>query len=100
MREVILEHMNSVRRFADNIGIDPWDVSLDRCASVARTTESRPQSRFFFGSPCRFVRSIDYAVHIVLPEMVEERHPMWACYLRTTSPRWGKAWRDWSTPEL
>lgn len=84
-----------VRRFADNIGIDPWDVSLKRCALYASTYEREPKSRFFFGSPCRFVRSIDYAVHVVLPEMLEEKHPMWACYLRSTSPRWGGTWREW-----
>ena len=86
-----------IRKIADRIGIDPWDVSLVRCRTHARATEGLPHSRFFFGSPCRFMRGIDFAVHIVLPEMVEEKHPMWACYLRSTSPRWGKAWRDWAT---
>ena len=86
-----------VRNIADSIGIDPWDVSLSRCRDYAEAYEDKPTSRFFFGSPCRFIRQIDYAVHVVLPEMVEEKHPLWACYLRSTSPRWGKRWREWAT---
>ncbi len=57
--------------------------------------EERPRSRYWFGSPCRFVRSIDLAVHVLLPEVVAYRFPLLSCYLRTTSPRWGRAWRHW-----
>jgi hypothetical protein len=27
--------------------------------------------------------------------MLVERHPVWATYLRSTSPRWGRSWRSW-----
>ena len=57
--------------------------------------EGRPESRFWFGSPCRFVRSIDLSVHVLLPELLACRLPVLACYLRSTSPRWGRAWRRW-----
>jgi hypothetical protein len=57
--------------------------------------EAAPQSRWRFGSPCRFVRSIDIAVHIVLPAYLAPHLPAVAAYLRRTSPRWGRAWRHW-----
>jgi hypothetical protein len=41
------------------------------------------------------VRTIDILVHIVLPEVIEDRHPRFAAYLRRTSPRWGRSWRSW-----
>ena len=85
----------TIRMIADRVGFDPWDAHLPSLTARARQTEARPQSRYPFGSPCRFVRSIDFAVHVLLPEMLYERHPIWACYLRTTSPRWGRSWRDW-----
>lgn len=85
-----------LRLLADRIGIDPWDVDRSFVRSFVRRHEGIPVSRYWFGSPCRFVRRIDLLVHVYLPEMVAERHPLWACYLRTTSPRWGKAWRGWS----
>jgi len=84
-----------IRRFADQIGLDPWDVSLARCFIFAATREQPPVSRFWFGSPCALVWQIDYLIHVVLPEMLEERHPWWAVYLRSTSPRWGRSWRGW-----
>lgn len=86
-----------IRRFADQIGLDPWDVSLARCDEFASSRELPPVSRYRLGSPCRFIRRLDYLIHIVLPEAVEERHPWWATYLRATSPRWGRSWRGWET---
>lgn len=80
---------------ADRIGLDPWDVHLPTLRTFVRDAEGAPTSRFWFGSPCRFIRSVDIAVHVWLPDALMERHPMLACYLRTTSPRWGKAWRSW-----
>lgn len=53
------------------------------------------QSRFIFRSPCYFIRSIDITIHIVLPEMIEGVFPALARYLRSTSPRWGRSWREW-----
>lgn len=57
--------------------------------------ELTPESRFWFGSPCRFVRFLDVLVHIVLPEWMEDLTPRLALYLRQTSPRWGRSWRSW-----
>lgn len=69
--------------------------TLKETLALLRQVESPPQSRFWFGSPCRFVRQIDVLVHIVLPEFVEGRLPRIADRLRRTSPRWGKTWRGW-----
>jgi hypothetical protein len=63
---------------------------------LLKNVEKPALSRFWFGSPCRFVRQIDVVVHIVLPELLERRLPRVANYLRRTSPRWGRSWRDWS----
>jgi hypothetical protein len=54
-----------------------------------------PVSRFRLGSPCKFIRSLDVLVHIVLPELIENVLPRVARYLRSTSPRWGRSWRTW-----
>jgi len=60
-----------------------------------RHVELTPESRFWFGSPCRCVRYLDVVVHIVLPELIEQRMPQLSRYLRRTSPRWGRSWRSW-----
>lgn len=57
--------------------------------------ELAPESRFWFGSPCRLVRSLDVFVHVVLSEWIEDLMPRVAVYLRRTSPRWGRSWRSW-----
>ena len=87
--------MLAIRTLADRVGLDPWDVDLAATLSFARATEERPQSRFVWGSPCRFVRAIDVAVHVLLPGMLEEKYPELATYLRSTSPRWGRSFRGW-----
>lgn len=84
-----------IRTFADRIGLDPWDIEPKSLREFVEANESEPMSRYRVGSPCRFIRRLDLFVHVIVPEMVVERHPLWACYLRTTSPRWGKAWRGW-----
>jgi hypothetical protein len=84
-----------IRTIADRVGLDPWDIDPTSLREFVKAHESAPESRYRVGSPCRFIRQLDLFVHVVLPEMVVERHPLWACYLRTTSPRWGKAWRGW-----
>ena len=84
-----------IRRTADRIGLDPWDIDFRACLVFAKATEQQPVSRFPWGSPCRFVRTIDVAVHVLLPGMIEEKYPELATYLRSTSPRWGRAFRDW-----
>jgi len=60
-----------------------------------RQVELTPESRFWFGSPCRCIRYLDVVVHIVLPELIERRMPRLSRYLRRTSPRWGRSWRRW-----
>jgi hypothetical protein len=83
-----------VKKIADTIGIDPWDIDWTFVRSFT-TGNDKPTSRFWFGSPCRFIRTLDKWVHVILPEMLYEKHPVWATYLRTTSPRWGRKWRTW-----
>jgi hypothetical protein len=83
-----------IRLIADDLGLDPWDIDWKFVRKFTQTHDE-PTSRFWFGSPCRFVRNLDKLVHIILPEMLYEKHPVWATYLRTTSPRWGRKWRTW-----
>ena len=71
------------------------DLNLRETFALLREVEKPPQSKFWFGSPCRFVRQIDLLVHIVVPELLERHLPKTANYLRSTSPRWGRSWRDW-----
>jgi hypothetical protein len=75
----------------DAIGVDPFDVDLDKLEEHARLEEREPVSRFPFKSPCWASWAIDFAVHVVLARMVEEKYPQIAKRLRNTSPRWG--WR-------
>lgn len=88
--------MKQIRMIADRIGIDPWDIDQAYVWAFVMSHESTARSRHWFGSPCRFIRQIDILVHVILPEMLYEKHPVWACYLRSTSPRWGRAWRSWN----
>ena len=69
--------------------------TLSETLRKLRQVELTPESRFWFGSPCRFVRAIDVLVHVVLPEWIEDLTPGVAVYLRRTSPRWGRSWRSW-----
>ena len=69
--------------------------SLRETLALLRQAEKPASSRFFFGSPCRFVRRIDILVHIVLAELLEDALPKISMYLRKTSPRWGRSWRNW-----
>lgn len=64
-------------------------------ATLARC-ERRPVSRFVWGSPCRWVRRVDILAHVVAPAILAPHAPRLARYLRTTSPRWGHAWRGWA----
>jgi hypothetical protein len=69
--------------------------NLAETLSRLRHVELTPESRFWFGSPCRCVRALDVFVHVVLPEWVEDIMPGFTRYLRRTSPRWGRSWRSW-----
>ncbi len=71
------------------------DLNLRDTIKMLRKVELPARSRFFFGSPCRFVRALDVLVHIVLPELIENKFVRTARYLRLTSPRWGRSWRTW-----
>jgi len=86
---------STLRCLARFVGVNPWAIDFYATLARAREHESAPVSRFVWGSPCRFVRSIDLSIHVVLPATLEECHPAWATYLRTTSPRWGRTWRHW-----
>lgn len=80
----------TLRRITNTIGIDPYDVHLPTLRAHTRSTEQPPRSRFRFGSPCRFIRSIDFIVHCWLPTAMAERYPRTATRLAQTSPRWGR----------
>ena len=49
--------------FADRVGLDPWDIDHTKVRNYIRY-EMKPCSKFWFGSPCRFVRGIDLLVHV------------------------------------
>ena len=71
------------------------DMNLRETIAHLIATERKARSRFRWGSPCRFIRTIDILVHIVLPEFTEKTAPQLTRYLRRTSPRWGESWREW-----
>jgi hypothetical protein len=70
-------------------------VHLPTLRTLAAIHEQPPVSRWRFGSPCRFIRTVDFAVHVVTPAYLTPHLPRLAAYLRRTSPRWGRTWRDW-----
>lgn len=71
------------------------EMTLSETIRHLVATERTARSRFRFGSPCRFVRTVDILVHIVLPELLEDRAPRLTERLRHSSPRWGRSWREW-----
>jgi hypothetical protein len=71
------------------------DLTLADLLTLAAIHEQPPVSRWRFGSPCRFIRSVDLAVHVIVPAYLAPHLPRVATYLRRTSPRWGRAWRAW-----
>lgn len=75
-------------------------LTLRETLRLLSAVERPVLSRFWFGSPCRFVRQVDVLTHIVVPELLEDRLPRLAKYLRRTSPRWGRSWRNWSSETL
>lgn len=74
-----------------------WALDLDETLAVLEQHAQEPESRFRFGSPCRWVKPIDVFVHVVLPEWLERHAPRLSRSLRNTSPRWGKSWRHCHT---
>jgi len=83
-----------IMMLANKIGIDYWDIDHGRIRKFIKS-ETKPCSRFWFGSPCKFIRRLDLLVHVYLPSSIEEKYPELAFYLRSTSPRWGRNWRNW-----
>jgi hypothetical protein len=83
-----------LRKALDAIGIDPYDVNWDELEVHADGHEAAPQSRLEIGgqgiSPCAQARSVDFSVHVLLPEMLREKYPALSEKLRRTSPRWGR----------
>lgn len=71
------------------------EQGLRETLALLSAAEREAVSRYPWGSPCRFVRVLDILVHVVLPEAVESLLPRLAVYLRRTSPRWGRSWREW-----
>jgi len=71
------------------------EMTLRQTIGHLRSVEREPVSRFAAGSPCRFIRSLDVLVHVIVPELLERPAPRIARYLRSTSPRWGRSWRHW-----
>jgi hypothetical protein len=71
-------------------------MTLRETLDALAPSQQERKSRFFFRSPCYFVRSVDILTHIVLPELIERSFPELARYLRDTSPRWGRSWRHWA----
>jgi len=70
-------------------------VRIKVLSLLSREHELPPVSRTRFGSPCSLVKTIDFAVHVALPEFLHPFSPRTADYLRNTSPRWGRTWRNW-----
>lgn len=70
-------------------------VSMTLGETIDALPDTQPQSRYWFRSPCYFVRALDLWTHIIVPEALENFTPRLARYLRSTSPRWGRSWRHW-----
>lgn len=68
-------------------------LDLPDTLRVMRAAERNPVSRFRIGSPCRALRTLDVTIHLVLPELIEDKYPSVASRLRRTSPRWGRSWQ-------
>lgn len=74
--------------------------------SEAISIAMEPESRFSFGSPCRYVPPLDFVVHLLVPEVLRKgdtsQQSLWdrsrtllASRLRHTSPRWKRIeWAD------
>lgn len=77
------------RTVANAIGIDPYDADVGKLKAHAADHENNPISRLKLGSPCARNKNIDFAVHVWLPTILQEKHPELAKRLQDTSPRWG-----------
>lgn len=68
---------------------------------------SQPKSRFFFGSPCRFIARCDFTCHLLIPALLRKgnlaQQSAWdrgrlfvSLRLNQTSPRWKALNQEWS----
>jgi hypothetical protein len=71
------------------------EMSMRETFAALPYAQQERVTRFWFKSPCYFVRTIDVAVHITLPELIDGFMPVFAAWLRSESPRWGRSWRSW-----
>lgn len=77
-------------------------MTFHQAMSVAHA----PESRFFFGSPCRFVARCDFTFHLLVPSLLRkgdttqlstwDHGRLWLSdRLNRTSPRWKSlTWRE------
>lgn len=93
-----------LRNLSDGLGVDPYDIDSESLSHHAEVHEREAESRFEVGdvglSPCANARGIDYAVHVLLPEMLREKFPKTAEALRGTSPRWGHRAHEGNAPDM
>lgn len=72
----------------------------------ALSLATEPESRFWFGSPCRFVPRVDFTCHLLVPALLRsgdttqlslwDQGRVWlSLRLASTSPRW-----KWLTDSL
>jgi hypothetical protein len=89
-----------LRSALNSLGVDPYDVDWNQLDFHADIHEAAPKSRVMVAganvSPCAQARGVDFAVHVLLPELLREKFPVVAQKLRLTSPRWG--WRSGNMP--
>ena len=89
-----------LRSALNSLGVDPYDVDWNQLDFHADIHEAAPKSRVMVAganvSPCAQARGVDFAVHVLLPELLREKFPVIAQKLRLTSPRWG--WRSGNMP--
>lgn len=76
-----------------------WELDLRETLDILHEHEKEPESRFKFGSPCRWIKPIDVFIHIIVPEWLELHTPRLSRMLRDTSPRWGRSWRHCQTTQ-
>ena len=70
-------------------------MTMEETLEALPAAETERVTRYWFKSPCYFVRAIDVAVHVRLPKAIDGFAPKSAAWLRKESPRWGRSWRGW-----
>lgn len=88
------------RWLGNRLGVDPFDVDVDKLLTHAGECALPRQTRLPGGSPCFHSKSLDFGVHVLLPAMLRERFPEAAKRLNETSPRWGRLGKNSSLASL